>query len=54
MQHAYTEACTFGLSALDAFHASIYPRATVKPVQVGHWLMIDAPEQVANLLLAGA
>jgi pimeloyl-ACP methyl ester carboxylesterase len=39
--------------AADAI-ASIYPHATVKPVQAGHWLMIDAPEQVANLLLAGA
>ena len=34
--------------------ASIYPYATVKPVQTGHWLMIDAPEEVAKLLLAGA
>jgi haloalkane dehalogenase len=34
--------------------ASIYPHATVEPVQTGHWLMIDAPEQVANLLVAGA
>jgi pimeloyl-ACP methyl ester carboxylesterase len=34
--------------------ASIYSHATVKPVQTGHSLMIDTPEQVANLLLAGA
>jgi pimeloyl-ACP methyl ester carboxylesterase len=33
--------------------ASIYPHAAVKPVQAGHWLMIDAPEEVAKLLLAG-
>jgi pimeloyl-ACP methyl ester carboxylesterase len=39
--------------AADAI-ASIYPNATVKAVQTGHWLMIDAPEEVANLLLAGA
>jgi pimeloyl-ACP methyl ester carboxylesterase len=34
--------------------ASMYSHATVKPVQTGHWLMIDAPEEVAKLLLAGA
>jgi pimeloyl-ACP methyl ester carboxylesterase len=40
--------------AAAAAIASIYPHATVKPVQTGHWLMIDAPEEVAKLLLAGA
>jgi haloalkane dehalogenase len=34
--------------------AGLFAHATVKPVQTGHWLMVDAPEQVADLLLAGA
>jgi haloalkane dehalogenase len=33
--------------------AGLFIHATVKPVQTGHWLMVDAPEQVADLLLAG-
>ncbi|MEW6397105.1 MULTISPECIES: alpha/beta hydrolase [unclassified Afipia] len=38
-------------AATAAGIASEYPHATVKPVQTGHWLMIDAPAEVAQILL---
>lgn len=34
--------------------AANFAHASVRLVQAGHWLMIDLPEQVANLLLEGA
>lgn len=37
--------------AADAIAAN-FPRAAVKPVEAGHWLIIDRPEEVARLLLA--
>ena len=40
--------------AAAAAIAGNYPHSTVKPVEAGHWLMIDAPEQVAQLLLTEA
>jgi pimeloyl-ACP methyl ester carboxylesterase len=40
--------------AAAAAIAANYPHSTVKPVETGHWLMIDAPEQVAQLLLTEA
>ncbi len=40
--------------AAAAAIAADFPHRTVKPVEAGHWLMIDAPADVAQLLLAGA
>jgi haloalkane dehalogenase len=37
--------------AADAIAAN-FPHAAVKPVEAGHWLIIDRPEEVARLLLA--
>ena len=34
--------------------AGIFPHSTVKTVETGHWLMIDSPADVAQLLLARA
>ena len=40
--------------AAAAAIAKNFPHSTVKTVETGHWLMIDAPAQVAQLLLTGA
>jgi pimeloyl-ACP methyl ester carboxylesterase len=39
--------------AAAAAIAKNFPRGEVKTVETGHWLMIDAPAQVAQLLLDG-
>ena len=41
-------------SAAATAIAKNFPNGTVQLVETGHWLMIDAPEQVAQLLLAGS
>jgi len=33
--------------------AGIFPHSTVKTVETGHWLMIDSPAEVAQLVLPG-
>jgi pimeloyl-ACP methyl ester carboxylesterase len=39
--------------AAAAAIAANFPDSSVKPVQAGHWLMIDTPAEVAQLLLTG-
>ena len=41
-------------SATAAAIAANYPHSEVKSVEAGHWLMIDKPAEVAQLLLTSA